>query len=104
MHGNNIISIPMLKICGDSINKFLELIFKQTLVKSTYPSDWKKGNIVPVHKKSDKQNIKNYDPVPLPPICGKVFEINLFNNMFTFSPENTLLLKTNLDLNLITLV
>ena len=64
----------MLKICGDTINKLLELIFKQALITSTYPSDWKR----------DKQNIKNYHPVSLLPICSKVFESILFNNMLSF--------------------
>ena len=46
------ISIRMLKICGDTISKSLELIFKQVLITDTYPSDWRKGNIVPFHKKA----------------------------------------------------
>ena len=60
----------MLKTCGDTISKPLELIFKQALITGTYPSDWKKSNIVPVHKKGAKQNIKSYHPVSLLPICG----------------------------------
>ena len=81
----------MLKICGDTIGKPLELIIKQALITGTYHSDWKKGNIVPVHKKGDKQNIKNYRPVSLLPICGKVFERILFNNMFSFFLGNNLI-------------
>ena len=53
-HGHDNISIWMLKICDDTICKPLDLIFKQALIIDTYPSDWKKGNIVPVHKKGDK--------------------------------------------------
>ena len=86
-HGHDNISIRMLKICGDTIGKPLELIIKQALITGTYHSDWKKGNIVPVHKKGDKQNIKNYRPVSLLPICGKVFERILFNNVFSFFPR-----------------
>ena len=51
-HGHDNISIRMLKIRGDTISKPLELIFKQALIAGTYPSDWKKGNIVLVHKKA----------------------------------------------------
>ena len=74
MHGHDNISIRMLKIYGDAISKSLELIFKQALITGTYSSDWKKGNIVTVHKKGDKQNIKNCRPVSLLPICGKVLK------------------------------
>ena len=50
-----------------------------------------KGNIVPVRKKSDKQNIKNYRPVSLLPICGKIFERLIFNEMFKFFTSNNLI-------------
>ena len=52
-HGHDNISIRMLKICGNSIYKPLEIIFRQALLTGMYPPDWKKGNIVPVQKKRD---------------------------------------------------
>ena len=58
-HGHDNSSIRMLKICGNTICKTLELIFKQALTTGVFPSEWKKGNIVPCYKKDDKQNIKN---------------------------------------------
>ena len=64
----------MLNICGNTICKPLELIFKQALTTGVFLSEWKKGNIVPCYKKGVKQNIKNYRPVSLLPICGKIFE------------------------------
>ena len=51
-------------------------------------SVWKKSNIVPTFKKGDKQCIKNYRPVSLLPVCGKVFERLLY--VFIF-PENDLI-------------
>ena len=30
------------------------MIFNQTLISGSFPFDWKKANIVPVHKKGDK--------------------------------------------------
>ena len=69
----------MLKICGDSIRVPLEMVFKQVLLTGVFPSECKKGNIVLIHKKGDKQNIKNYRPVSLLPICGKIFERLIFN-------------------------
>ena len=90
-HGYDYVSICMLKICGDSIDEPLEIIFRQALLTGVFPSEWKKGNIVPVHKKSDKQNIKNYRPVSLLPICGKIFERLIFNEMFRFFISNNLI-------------
>ena len=62
-HGHDNVSIRMLKICGSSIYKPLEMIFKQCIETSVFPSEWKKVNIVPIHKKGDKQTLKNYRPV-----------------------------------------
>ena len=90
-HGHDNISIRMLKICGNTICKPLELIFKQALTTGVFPSEWKKGNIVPCYKKGDKQNIKNYGPISLLPICGKTFERLIFNEMFSFFLANNLL-------------
>ena len=63
----------MLKICGNTIFKPLELIFKQALITRVFLSEWKKGTIVPCYKKGNKQNIKNYRPVSLLPICETIF-------------------------------
>ena len=50
-HGHDNITIHMLKLCGPSIYKPLEIIFNQLIKASVFPSEWKKSNIVPVHKK-----------------------------------------------------
>ena len=82
----------MLKICGSSIYGPPKLIFKEALSTGLFPSNWKKGNIVTIHKKGDKQILKNYQPVSLLPICGKIFERLIFNELFNFLPENNLIL------------
>ena len=73
-HGHDKISIQMLKICGNSLCRPLELIFNDCLANGIFPSNCKKGNIVPVHKKNDYQRLNNYRPISLPPICSKMFE------------------------------
>ena len=42
--------------------------------KGCFTNKWKKANAVPVHKKNDKQLVKNYRPISLLLICGKVSE------------------------------
>ena len=81
----------MLKICGSSICKPLEMIFKQCIETGVFPSEWKKANIVPIHKKGDKQTLENYLPVSLLPIFGKILERLMFNEMFNFFIENKLI-------------
>ena len=50
-HGHDMISIRMLKTCGKSIIKPLLITYKICLEKCCFPNEWKKANVVPVHKK-----------------------------------------------------
>ena len=40
------------------------------------PLEFKKGNAVQIHQKYDKQNVKNYPPVSLLPICHEMRYLN----------------------------
>ena len=51
----------------------------------------KKGSIVPIFKKGGKQNIKNYRPVSLLPICSKIFERTIYDNMLKYFLDNNLI-------------
>ena len=88
---HDMMSILMVKICGYSIYKPLHLTFRASLDQGTFPLFWKKANVVPTYKKNDKQSIKNYRPVSLLPICGKIFERLLYNEIFSFFIENGLI-------------
>ena len=90
-HGHDNISIRMLKMRGSAIYKPLAIIFKQCVDLAILSSEWKKGNIVPIHEKSEKQTLKNGRPVSLLPICGKILERLMFNETFKFFFENELI-------------
>ena len=73
-HVHDMISIRMFKLCGDSIYKALEMIFKSCLNQGIFPTEWKKANVVLVYnKKEDHQCVKNYRPVSFLPVFSKVF-------------------------------
>ena len=50
----------------------------------------KKANVVPVHNKEDKMSVKNYRPISLLPIFGKVFERVIYNSLFNYFQSNRL--------------
>ena len=79
----------MLKLCGSSNFEPLEIIFNQCLETGVFTSEWKKGDVAPIHKKGD--NKINYRPVSLQPICGKILERLMLNEMFEFFTENKLI-------------
>ena len=63
------------------------------LANVTPPPPWKLANVTPVFKKGNKQLIKNYRPVSLLPICGKILEKIIFNNLYSYFHTNNLLTK-----------
>ena len=90
-HGQDKISICMIKIYGKLLSKPLEIIFTLSIIKGEYPSEWKKANVVPVHKKGGKQSLKNYTPISLLPIFGKNFERMIYSNIFEYLTTNKLI-------------
>ena len=68
------ISGQMLLLCDESVILPLQIIFTNILSTSIYPDMWKLGN---------KQLIKNYRPISLLPLCGKILEKTIFNNLIT---------------------
>ena len=83
-HSHYKITISMIKVCASSIAKSLAILFRNCLESERFPKEWKKTNIVPAHKKHDKQLIKIYRPVSLLPICSKIFEKVIFNSLFKY--------------------
>ena len=81
----------MIKICDCANIEHLSLIYKNCTENGTFPAIWKKSNIVPVHKKGDKQIIYSYRPVSLLLIFDKIFERILFNSLFNFFQKDDLL-------------
>ena len=91
VHGYDDISIRMIKMCDKSLLKPLTLLFENSIKSSCYPDIWKRSNIIPVHKKNDKQLVNNYRPISLLPCFGKIFEKIIFNKTYHFLLEENLL-------------
>ena len=93
-HGWDGISIRMIKMCDESITPPLKIIFDTALKSGIYPDKWKRANVVPVHKKESKNILKNYRPISLLPICGKIFEKCIYNSLYSYLESNNILSKS----------
>ena len=89
-HGWDKISIRMIKLCDKTIAILLKMIFRSMLKEGVFPDDWKKSNVVPIHKRDSENLIKNYRPISLLPIFSKVFERLIFNSWFNYFIQNKL--------------
>ena len=90
-HGHDDISIRIIKICDKSLLKPLILLFQNSAKLLYFPDIWKRSNIIPLHKKNDKQLVENYRPISLLPIFGKLFQKIIYNKIYHFLLEGRLL-------------
>ena len=79
----------MIKICSQSLTP-LKIIFEHSLKKGKFREIWKKANVAPAHKREGKMLVKNYHPISLLPIFGKMFERVIYNSLFTYFQSNRL--------------
>ena len=48
-----------------------------------FPDSWKYANVQPIHKKGNRQIKSNYRPISLLPICGKILEKIVFDQLYS---------------------
>ena len=66
------------------------MIYRKCLETGVYPFAWKKSNVVPIHKKESRQLKKNYRPISILPIFGKLFEKLIFDAIYSHLCDNRL--------------
>ena len=64
----------VLKECRAVLATPLAHLFSLCFEQGVHPSDWKTANVVPVHKRKSRTDMKNYRPVSLLSVMSKVME------------------------------
>ena len=81
-HSWDDISARMIKICDHAIVPRLRMIFETCLAKGIFLQVWKQANVVPVHEKGTKNLRKNYRPISILPLFGKMLEKLTFDTLY----------------------
>ena len=63
----------ILKAAEESIVPFLVKYFNKLFKEGSFPTEWTKAIIVPLHKKGDPNDMDNYTGISLLSVLGKVF-------------------------------
>ena len=86
------IHAEMLKAGGDSIAKALLKLFNRILETNKIPENFKKAEIILIHKKGDRNECKNYRPISLLNHTYKTFTLTLANRikneLYSFLPKS----------------
>ena len=90
-HGWDEISVRMIKLSDVSLVLPLKIIFTNCLRRGLFPEIWKYANVVPVHKKNEKNLKGNYRPISLLPIFGKMLEKLIYDSLYSHLISHELL-------------
>jgi Reverse transcriptase (RNA-dependent DNA polymerase) len=109
--GPDKIPANVLKNCSVALSSSLAALFTLSLKTGELPHEWKAANVTPIHKDGEKSKVKNYRPISVTSLVGKILEKHVrdrtadFLNQQKVFPDNqhgfrtgrsctTMLLKT----------
>ena len=75
--------MKIIKSHKDILSYFIHHNFNNSVYSSIFPTELKKADIVPIHKKKSKFDIKNYRPVSILPVLSKIFERCMFDQIYS---------------------
>ena len=80
----NDIPVKIIKSHKEIFSYFIHRNFSNSLYSSIFPSELKKADIIPIHKKKSKFDIENYCPVSILPVLSKIYERFMFDQMYSY--------------------
>lgn len=85
------ISPYTLKRCAHQLAIPLAHLYRLCLKEQEWPYLWKWARVVAAHKKNSKSSVKNYRPISLLSVVGKIFEKIIADEVSCFLDQNLLL-------------
>ena len=89
------LSNTLLKHCASSLYCPISIIAQLSFNTGVFPKLWKSANVVPLHKKGDKNCKSNYRPIALLSNVSKVLERLVYKVFYEHCSKNKLLSSKN---------
>jgi len=86
--GADMINPRFLKEASSILKYPLCKLFNLSLTSCCFPSEWKAANVTPIFKKDSPSNLKNYRPISLLSVVGKVMERCVYKHIYNYLLEN----------------
>lgn len=72
--GSDQIDLKMLSLCTPYLTGYITFIINNCLSSATFPSIWKKANVIPIPKVDTPREINNFRPISILPTFSKILE------------------------------
>ena len=77
-----------VKISADIIDKPLYHIITLSIIQKKFPRNWKYSKVIPLHKKGDRLDRKNYRPVAILSPLSKILQKVMYEQLYNYFTEN----------------
>ena len=85
------INSTIIKLVKHELTPAITHIVNLSIQQKSFPLQWKRAKIIPLHKKDEVIYPKNYRPVSLLPIFSKILERAIFSQIIQYFEENDLI-------------
>ena len=87
------ISARILREAAPIIASSLTDLINLSLRSHKFPTSWKRANVIALHKKNERSDVKNYRPTSLLCCVSKVMEKCIFKHVFNFLRDHSLITR-----------
>ena len=84
------IDTATIKLSKSEILPAITHIINLSILSSTFPAQFKKAKVIPLHKSGDRLSPRNYRPVAILPVLSKLAERSVFMQMIDYFESNNL--------------
>ena len=77
----------MLLVSGEGL--LHACISSLSLATGIYIDEWKQARVTPIFKSGDRGQYENYRPISILPVVSKVFEREVFRQLYSYLTENS---------------